>query len=350
MKKFKLNFPASTVLKMCAKNNITVIDVKKIDGECSEISVGSEDVKKVKKCFNLKKFKVNFFLITILIFSIIFCITLSMVNNYVLKIEIDGSSPEIEQTALEIAKNYVKDVRKKSSIDVDVLKSQMLNNNKIALCDVKIIGLVLYVSVKENESIVETDFSPIVSSVDGVVESVNLASGTALVEKGMYVKKGDLLIVPEIVVDGEIVPCKAIGQVVVLAYSQKEEIFLENQIEYVETGKILTQKYFTILNNFVKISKGQVDFSTYEKIVSTKKSKIGFIPITIITEKYFETKPKSIVKDFENLKETEMARVLEELKTSVGSKAIYSENVVYKKLSSGVYKITATVQYPITIV
>jgi len=92
MKKFKLNFPASTVLKMCAKNNITVIDVKKIDGECSEISVGSEDVKKVKKCFNLKKFKVNFFLITILIFSIIlylgFILIMKFKKSLTIKIKI----------------------------------------------------------------------------------------------------------------------------------------------------------------------------------------------------------------------------------------------------------------------
>ncbi len=350
MEKFKVDFSPSNVLKLCAKNNIKVVDIKRLEANMCLITINKSDSKIFKKCFNIKKVKINYFAIMLTIFSIIFCSCLFFISNFIVKIKIDVDNEALKKEVYSVVQEYVKPLCNKKDIDLLPIKTKLLENKDIALCDVKIVGLVLYVSIKENEAIPESEFKPIIASVDGVVESVNLVSGTALVEKGNFVKKGDILIAPEIVVDDKIIPTRALGEVNLLAYKQKKHIFLENQIEYRQTGEYSLQKYFTIFNNFVKINKCNENYSTYEKIVTTKKTKIGFIPIELNYVYFYETKAFKTQVNFDEVKDIEMAKVLETLKNETLSEAIYSENVQYKKLGEGIYQIIATVQYPILIV
>ncbi len=347
--KFKLEYSVSNALKLCAKNNITVLDVKRLGANECEVTVNTSDRKAFCKCFKIKKIRINYALILGIVFCFIFIAGIIFTNNYVLKIKIDADSNQIEALAKEIVESKVKIASKKSDINLAEIKNRLLEETQISLCDVKFVGLVLYVTVKENVAIPEGQFSPIVSSVDGVVQSVNLTSGTAIVEKGSYVKKGDILIAPEMVIDNYVVPSRALGQVVILAFSQKSEVFLENQIEYQQTGRVFDKKYFTFLGNVVKLNNSDVNFLTYEKLRSTKKIKVGFIPIDVVTERFFETKAVNVKINFNDVKDMEQARVLEELKSEVYTQTVFSENVQYKQMSSGVYQIVATVQYLVTI-
>lgn len=356
MEKYKVDFSANNALKLCLKNNITVVSIAKLSANECEITINKSDKKAFLKCFNLKRKFKGYAYIFAAIFFIVFIASLIFVNGYVFKVEINASSEHSKQIVENILHTKVKGVTKKDDLNLSEIEMEILQNPDVSMCDTQIFGLVLYVTVKENTSKPESDFTPIYATADGYVESVNLISGSALVEKGDYVKKGDILIAPQIVVSGEIVNTRALGQVVVLAYKQKKSIFLENNINLRRTGQVYTQKYFTIFNNFVKINNKTNSFLTYEKEVNSQELKIGFVPVTVISETFYETEAVGTFIDFKTVKQTEEEKVLNALKSETNSESvngdagIYSENVESHLLSSGVYEIIATVQYVVVMV
>lgn len=209
-------------IKKCIANNISLYNINYKE-DYIFITVKEEDLKQIKKInyyskitvyeyLGKKKYvaniKANFYNIILLIF---FIVLIYFYSNIIISVEIKHENQDIINKVSNLLnendiKKYtlVKDNQKLNAISDKILEE---NRNFLDFISITRHGMKYIVNIEERiikKEEKETGYCHIIAKKDGVVESIIAKKGIIMAEKGMKVKKGDILISGEIVLNEEI--------------------------------------------------------------------------------------------------------------------------------------------------
>lgn len=195
-----------------------------------------------------------------------------------------------------------------NKINTNELSQSLISSfSELSFVSVVVIGSSLVINVKEkeyDENLDESLIKPIVASFDGVVNSISVYQGTAMVKSGDIVRKGQVLIAPYIEVNGEVKSMRAKGEVNASIFIKGQVVFNENERAKIRSGNFVTLKSMNFYGSVFKMKQKKVPYSNYE-IEKSSKIICKNMPICfrIVEERYYELIDDPVVKDFESQKE-----------------------------------------------
>lgn len=288
-------------------------NIRKIDVITFQVEIKLEDLEEAKALGKRVSAKIKvvgkkgfaFYLIKIkrqvslAVGGIIFLGVLFYLSTYIWSIEINTKrilSPfEVRRqlTALNIKPGV-----SKSKINVHDLEKKLEDDNSdIMWVRVRVEGSTLKVQVEEKvnppEIVGKQENQGVVAKMDGEVRKIYTTSGTAVVNPGDVVKKGDLLIKPSQGAEGMEYSVKAAGRIYANTFYEK---ILEIQISGTTkepTGNVDKAIYIEVLGKKIYVKKPIKIYRDYDKIEVKDKF--------LKTETYYEVDEKEI-----NLKEDEV--------------------------------------------
>ncbi len=344
-------------INKCASENIYLWNMKR-DGECIlYTNVSTEDFKRLKNIAKVTKcklkisrkrgipFKANkyrkrklFFILPLIILVFLF-----VISKFVWNIEVIGNDINKDEILSITSNNGLKTGILKSKVDKDKIINQIrLNRSDISWCGIKIEGTNVVIEIekaREKPDIVDkNDYCDIVSSRDAIIESIEVTSGTAAVEKGDVVKKGDTLVYG--IIEGKYTDSRKVHSLANIKakvwYSESKKEYKEQRIEK-STGK--EENYYQIsLNNFkINFNKRVSKFQNYDTIKNSNRLRIFnnfYLPIEITKFTNIEKKEEKINYSEEELKKKIVDDLKNKLKNKIKDKEIIDENVIVEDKNS----------------
>ena len=227
----------------------------------------------------------------------------------------------------------------KSKIDLKHLTNSLIENvDGIALASASIVGTTLVVTISEkiDNSALLSENEPIVAKTACIITKIATTAGTALVQVGDKVAKGQILIANYIVdSNGAQISSKARGQISVKAYYSLSKSYYTNQIKLERTGK--KQKVISIEND----NATACQFQKYE--VETKTYYISsIIPLKVTETIYYELVEKKYVIDVEKEEQNLIELTKKETKEKYSIQNFEEELVNINNQSDGGKQITIT--------
>lgn len=197
-----------------AKNRgLTLENVKKISNRSLLVSLSLRDSKKFfalskELCYNIKKIRQSGKTLPILkacqrlgvvMGAIVFVGLSCFFNDLIYGFSFSGSGSVYErEVLLYLTELGVKPYSHFSAFDFERIEDEILAKNKnLSFVSIKKNGNRLNIEsslANTNVDRLNGKVSSIISEVDGEIEKINVYRGTALVQKGDFVKKGDLLV------------------------------------------------------------------------------------------------------------------------------------------------------------
>ena len=217
---------AEGALRKLKKAEIAVFNCKK-EGAAFIFEVKDKDTQKVfaifdKPCYNVtvvkksRKNRLSSFLSVragLVAGAAAFIIACVAANSFVLKIEVSGSGSYLEPEVRKIVYDEgAKEFKPFSAFNYSVATGRILALPQVTFCNIEKRGSVLIVDVQVDEEHYATvNPKPLISDRNGVVRNIVAVCGTAAVEVGAGVKKGDTLIYAHTLAGEEEIPCLAAG-------------------------------------------------------------------------------------------------------------------------------------------
>lgn len=303
-----------------ANNSLYLFDVNRIEKNCTVFKVAYNDRKKVKKQLLgfgyeiLEEKNFGFFPLFFKIFGniwIISAVVLASVlyfiqSPYIFKFEVLGEENLTKQEIVD----YVKDnfPNNKHKINTKKVEGALYENfDEISFASVIIKGQTMVINIKEKllPEEIYGEFKPIYSDYDGKVVSINLVSGTALVNIGDYVQKGDVLVVPSYTDSlGNVQKVKADAEITLETYSTGEVTFFEERIEVNRTGNFAIIDEIQLFGLTIYQNKPDYDFSLSESEVTYEDiSNNLLLPLKLKRTVVYELKEEKIFETYEEAEE-----------------------------------------------
>ena len=305
-------------INICNFKNIYIWDLKRDKSTILYAKINRKDFKKLRnvckksnckvKILNkkgasfffdrYKKRKIFFYLLMLITVFII------IISNFIWNIEIIGLEDIDKQEILEIAKqNGLKVGKLKNKIDTKkIINDLRLKREDIAWAGIEIKGTNAIIKITKADLkpdiVDENEYFNIVSDKNCEILKINARNGTALVNIGDIIKKGDILIGGWL--DGKYTGTRYVhaqGEIIgKVWYTDKQRVYLRQTIKE-ETGNI-ENKYSININNFkINFYKRLSNFQKYDTIEENKNIKIFsnfYLPIELI--KYTNKEYKNITK------------------------------------------------------
>lgn len=224
--RFSVISTAEAVLRKLKKAKIAVFDCKK-EGAAFIFEVQDKDTEKVfaifdKPCYNIivirksrKRSVLNFLAkrAGLVAGAAAFVCAAIAANSFVLKIEVSGSGSYLEPEVRKIVYDEgAGEFKPFSAFNTPVATGRILALPQVTFCNIEKKGSVLIVDVQVDEEHYGTaDKKPLVSDCNGVVRNIVAVCGTAAVNVGDSVKKGDALIYAHMLSGEEVIDCLAAG-------------------------------------------------------------------------------------------------------------------------------------------
>lgn len=194
-----------------------------------------------------------------------------------------------------------------ASLDLAALKEELVAIDGVALVSVYCKGVCLVVEVKEElppALVQEPRYAPIVATCDCIVSRVVVERGRALVEAGQSVRKGDVLIAPEYLLDKDqdiAVPTEAIGTVYGYVYLAAETTYDEYGVVLCETGNAYSAAYLTIAGRQI----GETPTSPYATYQYRRQifAWQNWLPISLTRITYREQREQQTYRPWQSAKE-----------------------------------------------
>ena len=245
-------------------NNCIYYDELECYKDYCVLNVCFSDYKRISRIYNsevIKYYGKNGFILFIkfrkyMIISVfISMFVLYLLSNTIYYIKVNSDDSDMVNLIIGELKEYgiYKNKKKKSFKELSVIKDKILNNNKNSLewLEIKSKGCIYIVELtprivntKEKSSY---KYSSIYSSYNGVIKSINVSSGTRMVDINDYVHKGDELISGNIYKDDRVVRrVNARGKVYAeVWYIVKTSVPFEYN-KYTKTGKVVNHYYLDL--------------------------------------------------------------------------------------------------------
>ena len=227
----------------------------------------------------------------------------------------------------------------KSSINLKELSNTLIANvDGVALASANIVGTTLIVTISEkiDNSALLNGNAPIVAKTSCIITKIITTAGTALVQVGDKVAKGQTLIANYVVdSSGAHIPSKARGEISYDAYYSFSKTYYENNTKLERTGKI--QRTVTIEND----KKPPCKFEKFE--CDTKNYYLSkIIPLKVIETIYYELAPTHYAVDLEKDEQKLLDDTKVEAKAAHNIKDFEQELVNITPSTDGGKQITVT--------
>ena len=295
----------SKFINRCHKNNINIINIKKISYKEILIKINYNDYEKLNKIKTIYKLtiisstgylkfkellnKYKF----LIIFSILGILFLIYLSNTIFKINVISFNSELNKKVLRDLNSYgiKKYSLKKSYDEVSKIKEELLEkyNNSIEWIEITDIGTTYEVKIverKKPKSQKKLEYSNIVAGKSGVIKKIYAEDGMKMVDINTYVNKGDIIISGAITKDEEI---KTLVEAKGKVYAEVwYNVNIEFPLKYTEKKYTNNKKksfYIKLGNKY--ISKNR--FKNFEREY-LKRIKSNLIPFEIGIENQKEVK------------------------------------------------------------
>ncbi len=330
--KYTLNgYNIDNLLKTLYLKKIVLFNVVRTENTLSFEAKDSDD-KKIKRY--IKNFKINdktntkislkrFFVANIsvliaLFFGVIFSI---FASNYIWQIRIYGAENLNKSDIISVLKENGVSVGKLNTKSRDEITEILMNSyDRIAQASVIKKGTAIFINISEKLVYEETEFAPITAKFAGIVEKINLATGTLNVKVGDYVNIGDILILPfNVNQNGEKISVKPIAEISGQIYIKDSIILPKIEKVFVKSGKSNKMYDYKLWN--------------FDLFSSKSKNSFAFFEIEMYNESISDLVPFSRdVCVYHELIETEVVHNLEEEKKDIMDR---SKQNAYEKIPSG---------------
>jgi len=347
--KFELKgYGLNNILRSLHAKKVKIFNLEIINSNHVAFEVDEKDEKKVKRQIanvkstqqpnKIKRFKAFFIANVGILLGLFFgFISYFFLSSFTWQILVYGTKDLSPNQIVNVLKvNGVKKgkINTKTSQEIE----QILLNNYDKLAQVSVIkqGNAIIINVSEKLVYKQTEFLPIVATRCGVIESINIITGTNNVKVGDFVTAGDVLVLPyNINQNGEKINVKPLAEIKATMFVIGKCELNKTETKLKPTGK--TQKVYNYkLFNKKIFSKNKNSFALFSTLVYNENvSKL--IPFTRDVVIYQELKKVEVVNDLEMLKPTLMA---ESVKLAYKNLPIYNElinettttNIVGEKL------------------
>lgn len=292
-------------INICISKKIFLQDIKRENNTYLKVKILKSDFKEIRHIAKKTKCKVKIekksgipfvinryrkrkvFAVAILVIAIfIFSLT-----KFIWNIEVIGNEKIPKEEIIELANTYgIKIGKLKSNINIEKISNEIrLKRDDLSWVGITLKGTNAIITVEEAievpEIIDKNEVCNIVAQKDAIISKIVVQNGTARVNVGDKVKKGDLLV--EGIMESEIseprfVHAEADVYGKIYFEKEKKELFVQN--EKVKTGNE-EQKNEICINNFkINLYKRLSNFENYDTIRASKKIKLFsnfYIPIEI---------------------------------------------------------------------
>ncbi|MBW9147407.1 sporulation protein YqfD [Clostridium sp. CM028] len=311
------------------RNGIQVKNIKKINITTVVLEVRLSDYGEISKVAKRTDTRVKiivrsgaaFFLIklrsrsALLLGVILFGSVIYYLSTFVWNIEINTENYISPYELRQQIKGFgIRPGLKKKNIDVyDIENKITRSNDEIMWVKARIDGVKLKVDVIERQSppIIISNQTPcnLVASKHGMVVRVYTTEGTAVVEAGKMIQKGELLVKGEQGKEGNVYPVHAKGEVIAKTFYEEIKEVPLNNISKVKTGNSISNLYIKFANKKIYLKNNIIPYSNYDKIENNSKF--------IKKEIYYEIEEKNIPADEGKVVEGMYSNILKNLDKSV---------------------------------
>lgn len=233
--------------------------------------------------------------------------------------------------------------------NIDITKAEEIieeNNSNISWVRARVKGSVLVIDFKEkitppkpknkddeDEDIVEG--KDVVASMDGEIIKIYTSSGTAVVHKGDYVKKGDVLIQGIEGKEEYQYNVNSRGTVIAKTLMERTSDIKLEGTELKRTGEIKKDYYINLFGKKIYLKKCDKTFKDYDKIENTSKF--------IKEDDYYIKKEVSIKENSDNLINREIEKIDNDVKINLKrSDVLLDKNINLVPLDDGMTRIIVT--------
>ena len=334
------------LLNNLIKNEIKLKKIKKLDDNILEFYSYKNNDKIIKnninklniKIINEKNFGFLFFLKNIffrvgLVSAIIISIiSLFLSQMFVFKIEVYGNEKITKQEIISCLKELgVNTFTSKNSINTFELEKNISEKiPSISLVSVMTKGTSLIINLQEkviNDEYQNVGlFEPLKANLSGRIKSIKLIQGTLNCKVGDLVKENDILVYPYIIdSSGNKKSVKAEAEIVAEVWYESRITHYDECVKTYETGKIIEKNNLYFLDMPIYVDKKDVKFNQYETKVSYTYLSSFLIPIKIEKILYIETASKTEKVPFEDVKESLINEVKNQVYQKVENKSVINE-------------------------
>ena len=293
-------------INICQNRKILIWNLKRKKGVKLYFNIGIQDFKKLKQIarktnckmkiqkkrglpFLLHKYKKRKIFV---VFLLVVAIGIYVSSGYIWNVDVQiEENKVIEGITQDLEKLGLKKGVKKSTIESDKMINEIrLKRNDISWIGIDLKGtnaIVKIVKADEKPEIIDSsDYCNIVAKKDGVITNIVAQNGTAVVNVGDEVKKGDILIAGYM--EGKYTDKRyvhSLGEVQAkILYKESEKIYFTQETVR-ETGN--EEKKFQIkFKNFqINFYKTLSNFKIYDTMYTEKNLKIFsnfYLPISVV--------------------------------------------------------------------
>ena len=275
------------------ESNISVNDFKYLRSLLCGKNVRVHILKKRGFPFFAERYKKRW---GILVGALLFFVVLSVMSQYIWIIDVVGNNKITDKEILSACESIgiCEGIEKYSFYPKIAKEKLMIKVDSIAWASMNIEGSRLTINITEtkNKDEEKWNYTNLKAKCDGVIEKLDIVSGTSLVSIGQAVKKGDLLVSGIIETADGTRYVKSKGTVI--AKSQTEVKLYEEfkQTHNIPTGKVKTKCVLELFGLKIPLFLGQ-ETRNYKSSTSTDTFKLfgSNLPIKI-HKKLFEFKKK----------------------------------------------------------
>lgn len=351
------------LLNISAQNHIRLSGVRRLSYTQLRFSIGPSDYNRLKKLLPEGRYKLNisssrglslmlyaFRARYCLIAGIIISIALAFfASSRVWFVKVRGCQRVSEESVLNILESCgLKWGASVSGEELDEMEKRLMQElPDISWAGISRRGVNIYAYIKENSELPESTPvnkpADVIAAKDGVVEKVTVLQGRAVATQGQTVRAGDVLISGELVYQD--LPYQyvyALGSVQArIWYSGEKKIPLK-QLQTVRTGNKAVVRTMRVFGQEIFLD-GENPFAQYETEESEQDVMNLGIPVTIITQTYYETQTREYSITQEEALELGKSELELELSKSIPQDAEILKTQSSVKMAEGENAVTVSV-------
>ncbi|MCQ2564734.1 MAG: sporulation protein YqfD [Clostridia bacterium] len=290
------------LLKKLYIKKIKLFNLKRLSQTEVQFEVEDKAYKRVKKYvanFKVKNnkpkakrigmfFVSNISIVLAVFVGAIFCLFL---GNYTWQIEIFGLKDLTKNEVVEVLNQNGVKVGKISTKSAEQIENLLLENiNRIAQVSVIKQGTAIIINLSEKLVYEPTEFLPIVATFSGIVERINIITGTTNVKVGDYVNVGDVLVLPfNMDANNNKVFVKPLAEIYGKIFVVGKTSLKTQEIVLKRTGNSQVVYDYYLFNNHIFSGKRENLFAKFE-FVSYNENVSKLVPLKRKVTTYFELK------------------------------------------------------------
>ena len=341
-------------INICISKKILLWNMKREKSSILYASISIRDYKRLKEIARKTKSKVKIqnklglpFIFhkyrkrkIFVLFFLLMIISLIITSNFIWNIELKGNiNISSEEIIKVLNSNGLKVGMRKNNINTEtIINNIRLQRNDIAWIGINIKGTNAIVQIKEAdkapEIVNEDDYCNIISDKDATITKISVQNGTAVVNVGDIVKKGDLLVYGYM--EGKYTGIRYVhsqADIEAKVWYTKKEKFYYNQETKVPTGATETKYTLDFKKNKINFYKTLSKFKNYDTINESKKLMLFsnfYLPIEIVKTTNYEYDLQPKIYTEEELIEIGTKKLEEDLDKEIENK----ENILNKQVNT----------------